>query len=169
MSCRLLWMEKKKPEQIRSNSFIATNVHVFTKFWQGNFRGVRETMFRIIVINFSQKSPHFSLLSSTYPFDLPERKVTSPSNLKVLKALDFMCQDNLITISCYITLHSPPNIWQNPIRGRVQMNSWSTNENTTSKILAVPFTSFNYCITNGKLIFLSTCTGKYSYTKVHLP
>jgi hypothetical protein len=44
-------------------------------------------MFQIIAINFSQKSPHFSLLSSTSPCELPEREVTSPSNLKVERAL----------------------------------------------------------------------------------
>jgi hypothetical protein len=47
-------------------------------------------MFRlqnVIVINFSQKSPHFSLLSSTSPSELSEREVTSPSNLKVERAL----------------------------------------------------------------------------------
>jgi hypothetical protein len=40
-------------------------------------------MFRLIPIDFSQKSPHFSLLSPTSPCELSERKVTSPSNLKV--------------------------------------------------------------------------------------
>jgi hypothetical protein len=39
-------------------------------------------MFRLIAINFSQKSPHFSLCQ------LSEREVTSPSNLKVVGALD---------------------------------------------------------------------------------
>jgi hypothetical protein len=41
-------------------------------------------MFRLIAINFSQKSSHFSLLSSTSPCELSEREVTSPSNLKVV-------------------------------------------------------------------------------------
>ena len=44
-------------------------------------------MFRLITINFSQKSPHFSLLSPTSPRELSEREVTSPSNLKVVGAL----------------------------------------------------------------------------------
>jgi len=47
-------------------------------------------MFRlqnVIVINFFQKSPHFSLLSSTSPCEVSEREVTSPSNLKVVRAL----------------------------------------------------------------------------------
>jgi hypothetical protein len=44
-------------------------------------------MFRLIAINFSQKSPHFSLLSSTSPCELSEREVTSPSYLKVVRAL----------------------------------------------------------------------------------
>jgi hypothetical protein len=45
-------------------------------------------MFRLIAIDFSQKSPHFSLLSLTSPGELSEREVTSPSNLKVVGALD---------------------------------------------------------------------------------
>ena len=44
-------------------------------------------MFRLIATNFSQKCPHFSLLSPTSPCELPEREVTSPSNLKVVGAL----------------------------------------------------------------------------------
>jgi hypothetical protein len=44
-------------------------------------------MFRLIAINFSQKSPHFFLLSPTSPCELSEREVTSPSNLKVVGAL----------------------------------------------------------------------------------
>jgi hypothetical protein len=45
-------------------------------------------MFRLIAIDFSQKSPHLSLLSPTSPCELSEREVTSPSNLKVVGALD---------------------------------------------------------------------------------
>ena len=45
-------------------------------------------MFRLIAIDFSQKSPHFSLLPPTSPCELSEREVTSPSNLKVVGALD---------------------------------------------------------------------------------
>jgi hypothetical protein len=45
-------------------------------------------MFRLIAIDFSQKSPHFSLLSPISPCELSEREVTSPSNLKVMGALD---------------------------------------------------------------------------------
>jgi hypothetical protein len=48
----------------------------------------RETMFRLIPIDFSQKSPHFSLLSPTSPCELSEREVSSLSNLKVVGALD---------------------------------------------------------------------------------
>ena len=44
-------------------------------------------MFRLIAINFSQKSPHISLLFPTYLCELSEREVTSPSNLKVVGAL----------------------------------------------------------------------------------
>ena len=43
--------------------------------------------FQLIAINFSQKSPHFSLLSPTSPCGLSEREVTSHSNLKVVRAL----------------------------------------------------------------------------------
>jgi hypothetical protein len=46
-----------------------------------------ETMFWLIAINFSQKSPHFSLWAHTSPCELSEREVTSPSNLKVVGAL----------------------------------------------------------------------------------
>ena len=45
-------------------------------------------MFRLIAIVFSQKSPHFSLLSPTSPYELSEREVTSPSNLKVVGTLE---------------------------------------------------------------------------------
>jgi len=44
-------------------------------------------MFWLIAINFSQKSHHFSLLYPTSPCELSEREVTSPSNLKVVRAL----------------------------------------------------------------------------------
>jgi hypothetical protein len=42
----------------------------------------------LIAIDFSQNSPHFSLLSPTSPYELSLREVTSPSNLKVMGALD---------------------------------------------------------------------------------
>jgi hypothetical protein len=45
-------------------------------------------MFWLIAIDFSHKSPYFSLLSPTSPCELSEREVTSPSNLKVVRALD---------------------------------------------------------------------------------
>jgi hypothetical protein len=45
-------------------------------------------MFRLIAINFSQKSHNFSLLSPTSPCELSEREVTSPSNFKVVKSPD---------------------------------------------------------------------------------
>ena len=48
----------------------------------------RKTMFWLIAIDFSQKSPHYSLLSPTSPCELSERQDTSPSNLKVVGALD---------------------------------------------------------------------------------
>ena len=76
-------MNKKNPEQISSGSFnYLLNLGRVTS----EFRG--ETMFRLIAIDFSQKSPHFSLLSPNFPCELSEREVTSPSNLKVVGALD---------------------------------------------------------------------------------
>ena len=45
-------------------------------------------MFRLIAIDFSQKSPYFYLLSPTSPYELSEREVTPSSNLKVVRALD---------------------------------------------------------------------------------
>ena len=45
-------------------------------------------MFRLNAIDFSQKSPNFSLLYQTSACELSEREVTSPSNLKVVGALD---------------------------------------------------------------------------------
>jgi hypothetical protein len=45
-------------------------------------------MFRLIAIDFSQKSPHFSLLFPTSHCELSEREVTSLSNWKVVGALD---------------------------------------------------------------------------------
>jgi hypothetical protein len=57
-------------------------------------------MFRLITINFYQKSTHFSLLSSTSPGELSvtEREVTSPSTcsersespeIQILTAINF--------------------------------------------------------------------------------
>jgi hypothetical protein len=45
-------------------------------------------------------------------------------------------------IKGYLPPIPPPNIWQNLIRGHVQMNSWSANENAADKILPVPFVIF---------------------------
>jgi hypothetical protein len=55
-------------------------------------------MFRLIAIDFSQKSPHFSLLSPTSPCELSEREVTSPSNLKVVGALEMMDNYSLVFV-----------------------------------------------------------------------
>jgi len=41
-----------------------------------------------------------------------------------------------------------PNIWQNLIRGYVQMNLWSANENGADKILTVPFKLFFFTTTS---------------------
>ena len=65
-------MNKKKP---RTYQF--RQLYLYTKFDQ---RG-RETMFRLIAID-------FSLLFPTSPCELSEREVASPSNLKVVGALD---------------------------------------------------------------------------------
>jgi hypothetical protein len=60
-------MNKKNPEQISSGSFnYLLNLGMVT----------------------SEGSPHFSLLSPTSPCELSEREVTSPSNLKIVGALD---------------------------------------------------------------------------------
>jgi len=55
--------------------------------------------------------------------------------------------------SAVIIYYTPPtpNIWQTLIRGHVQMNSWSANENATGKILTAPFKLYNYHIMNAKL------------------
>ena len=61
-------------------------------------------MFRLIAINFSQKSHNFSLLSPTSPCELSEREVTSPSNLKVVRALYI-----ILLISSW-TSYMPPKL-----------------------------------------------------------
>ena len=73
--------KKKNPEQISSGSFnYLLNL--------GRVTSDNVTMFRLIAIDFSQKSPQFSLLSPTSPCELSEREIISPSNLKVVGALD---------------------------------------------------------------------------------
>ena len=75
-------MNKKNTEQISSGNFnYLLNLGRVTS--EGG-----ETMFRLIAIDLAQKSPHLSLLSPTSPCELSEREVTSPSNLKVVGALD---------------------------------------------------------------------------------
>jgi hypothetical protein len=44
-----------------------------------------------------------------------------------------------LAVICYNKVLLSLNIWQYPLRGYVQMNTWSANENTTGKILTVPF------------------------------
>jgi hypothetical protein len=74
--------KKKNPEHISSGTFdYLLNLGRVTS--EGG-----ETMFRLIAIDLAQKSPHLSLLSPTSPCELSEREVTSPSNLKVVGALD---------------------------------------------------------------------------------
>jgi hypothetical protein len=67
----------------------------------------REPMFRLITIDFSHKSPHFSLLSPTSPCELSEREVTSPYNLKVVGALDNYSLVFVIFISVILSYFDP--------------------------------------------------------------
>ena len=69
-------MNKKNPEQIGSFNYLLNLGSVTSEGSQNNVR--------LIAIDFS----HFSLLSPTSPCELSERDVTSPSNLKVVGALD---------------------------------------------------------------------------------
>jgi hypothetical protein len=91
-------MNKKKLEQIRSGSF-----NYLLNLGRVTSEG-RETMFRLIAIDFSQKSPHFSLLSPTSPCELSEREVTPPSNLKVVGALDNYSLVFVIFINFFVQL-----------------------------------------------------------------
>jgi hypothetical protein len=78
----VLKANKKNPEQISSGCF-----NYLLNLGRVTSERVAKQCFDI-AIDFSQKSPHFSLLSPTSPCELSERKVTSPSNLKVVGALD---------------------------------------------------------------------------------
>jgi hypothetical protein len=66
-------------------------------------------MFRLIAIDFSQKSPFFSLLPPTSPCELSEREfeVTSSSNLKVVRALD----NNSLVIVIFINFFGQLKDW----------------------------------------------------------
>ena len=68
--------------------------------------------------DFSLYSHHFSLLSLTSLLSVPEREVTSPSDFKVVGALDILynpthspgplvCQIRQVLTSCTILTHSP--------------------------------------------------------------
>ena len=75
-------MNKKNPEQISSGSFnYLLNLGRVTSEESRNNVSIN-------AIDFSQKYLHFSMLSPTSPCELSEREVTSPSNLKVVGALD---------------------------------------------------------------------------------
>ena len=76
-------MNKKNPQ----NKSVQAAITIYS-IWAGLRQSGRKTLFRLIAIDFSQKSPHFSQLSPTSPCELSEREVTSPSNLKVVGALD---------------------------------------------------------------------------------
>ena len=39
-----------------------------------------------------------------------------------------------VHLSAVMIPYSLPSNWQSPIRGRIQMNSWSSNENITVKV-----------------------------------
>ena len=75
-------MNKKNPEQISSGSF-----NYLLNLGRVTSEGSRNNV-SINAIDFSQKYLHFSMLSTTSPCELSEREVTSPSNLKVVGALD---------------------------------------------------------------------------------
>ena len=75
-------MNKKKPEQISSGS-----CNYLLNFDRVTSEGSRNNV-SINAIDSSQKYLHFSMLSPTSPCELSEREVTSPSNLKVVGALD---------------------------------------------------------------------------------
>ena len=65
-----------------------------------NLGRVTSDGFQLIAINFSRKSPHFSLLSPTSPCELSEREVTSPSNLKVFVTQIFIGRSTM-NVSIY--------------------------------------------------------------------
>jgi hypothetical protein len=72
--------------EIKQGSFIQQTqyfipVEINLSVVPARFQRGRETMFRLITID-------FSLLYSTSPCELSEREVISPSNLKVVGALD---------------------------------------------------------------------------------
>jgi hypothetical protein len=75
-----LWIKNRKQSD-------QTAGKLFTKCVQGNFRWVAHHFVQSVAINFSHKSPHFSLLSSTSPCELYEREGTFSSNLKVVRVL----------------------------------------------------------------------------------
>jgi hypothetical protein len=95
--CSRSMQEQQEVENVwvNSNSSVEnyglSTVTMYRKdVWKVHYKNsaCRETMFWLIAIDFSQKSPHFSLLYPTSPCELSEREVTSTSNLKVVGALD---------------------------------------------------------------------------------
>jgi hypothetical protein len=75
-------MNKKNPDQISSGSF-----NYLLNLGRVTSEGSRKNV-SINAIDFSQKYLHFSMFSPTPASALSEREVTSPSNLKVVGALD---------------------------------------------------------------------------------
>jgi hypothetical protein len=63
-----------------------TSFKLFIKFGQGDFSIATKQGLSWLNSWLSQKSHHFSLLSSIYPCELSEREVTSTSNLKVVSS-----------------------------------------------------------------------------------
>ena len=66
-----------------------------------------------------------------------------------------------------IIRYALPNIWQNQIRGHVQMNLWSINENATGKILTAVFTIFWLLHHKHSTLWLVDFSKMYSHTKVY--
>jgi hypothetical protein len=89
-------MNKKNSEQISSGSFnYLLNLGRLTSEGSRNNVSINRNWLLpevspllYAVSHFSQKSPHFYMLSPTSPCELSEREVTFPSNLKVVGALD---------------------------------------------------------------------------------
>ena len=70
---------------------------------------------------------------------------------------------SIAVIICY----APPNIWQNQIRGHVQMNLWSINENAAGKILTAVFTIFLLLHHKHSTLWLVDFSKMYPHTKVY--
>ena len=82
-------MNKKKPKRISSDSFnYLLNLGRVTSERSQNIVSINRNWLLPEVSPLLSVVSHFSLLSPTSPCELSEREVTSPSNLKVVGALD---------------------------------------------------------------------------------